>query len=266
MSETDTSARETLTHPPERRSGPCVDRPRRGAPCPRRKGGPPRARDGAPPRECVAVSASSSSPYITGHGLLQDGRTAVHDLLGEVHRDPRVAHPPGQRLRRSRGARGTPGSSDGCRLITRSGKRSRKTPVRMLIHPASTTSAGATPRPPRRPARRRAPPGRGRRGATTRRGIPARSARSMAGTSARELTTSTISIGLRRAAWTVSIRLWRLVPPPDTSTATRSGAQPRSTPGGARLDDAHLARVRDDGDHGRDVGAGPRPRTCRAPC
>ena len=67
MSETDTSARETLTHPPQRRSGPCVDRPRRAAPA----GGEEANRLG---HEAVldladaAVSASSSSPYITGPG------------------------------------------------------------------------------------------------------------------------------------------------------------------------------------------------------
>ncbi len=37
---------------------------------------------------------------------------------------------------------GNAGSSDGCRLMTRSGKRLRNAPVRMLIQPARTTRSG----------------------------------------------------------------------------------------------------------------------------
>ena len=143
LSETEISARVTLTRPPRERSGPGDDPRGRGRTLPAAN-----RRTASGTRRCStprirAVSDSASSPYITGTASWRMGgppstTSSAKCTVTPVTRTPQasacsIACSPGKE-----------GSSDGWRLMTRSGKRSRKAPVRMLIQPASTTRPGSS--------------------------------------------------------------------------------------------------------------------------
>ena len=190
-----------------------------------------------------AVSASASSPYSTGTASCRMGgppstTSSAKCTVTPVTRTPQasacsIACSPGKA-----------GSSDGWRLMTRSGKRSRKR-AGEDAHPAGEHHEAGIARAPRR---RPAPRSRSSRSRPARRDDRGRDAGALGALQAE-------GAGLRahhqhdldrrrRAAWTESIRLWRFVPAARDQHRPRGRArspQPRRTPGGPATHPPDLA-------------------------
>jgi hypothetical protein len=208
-----------------RRRGPVIvcQRIARAA---RRRRGRVRGRAGRRPREQPVLDgrggARAGLARVIGldvDGLLREDRPVVDELVDEVDRHPGDEHTGGERVPdRVRAAER--GQQRGWTLTTRSGQRARNAPLRMRMNPASTTSRRRAPATSS--ASRASQPSRSARSkGTSRSGDRARRPREsgrvghVADDDGESAATSPRS--------TASASATRLLPAPETRTATRGG-------------------------------------------